>query len=186
MWFSPRRTIRAVIDAETRPNWMPVAVLAAIFNVVVALERGQLAGGVSASASVFPIAVGLMQFGFGIFISPFLLAIIGGWLGGQGDPQDLRQAVVWSYLPQAVAALPAIAILASLGSAHVDPQTASPGSVLLLLLWSALALGAGLWTIVLTVGGVAEAHRFSVGRAIGTFCILALPLFLLGLVAGLF
>lgn len=184
MWFSPRRTIRAVVDAETRPSWLPVAALTALNSVITALQFDPLTENVSVSRSLFPVAMQLVQFGFGIFIGPFLLAIVGGWFGGEGDPRDIRQAVVWGYLPYAVVMVPWTVMLLVGGMHMFDPTTASGATTaVVVLLFGIVFLVATGWSAVLVIAGIAEVQRLSIWRAVASYCILLIPVVLLGLLS---
>ena len=44
-----------------------------------------------------------------------MAAIVGGWLGGDADPTDLREAIAWSYVPIAASSVLWIPILLTLG-----------------------------------------------------------------------
>src|SRR5687767_12452789 len=103
MWFSPRRTIRGILEAETKPSWITIILLAAAHNSLLSVQLDPGADTVSISRSMFPTIVAVLQFVFGILVGPFLLAIVGGWLGGEADPTEIRHAVVWSNVPFAVA-----------------------------------------------------------------------------------
>src|SRR5262249_19222369 len=141
-------------------------------------------GSISISRSIFPAAVGLAQFGFGIFIGPFLLAIVGGWLGGEGDPRDIRQAVAWSYLPYVVGNIPVTAALLFGGVSVFDPTGGGSIPVLLLIL-GLVAWVVTIWSFVLLIAGIAEVQRISIWRALASVCILMIPVLMLGLLSRL-
>src|SRR5687767_10504183 len=96
MWLSPRTTVSRLISMEARPSWMPVVALAgvqqALFWVVENYTYAIQLPGTAAGFAVFFGVVGLV---YSTLISPFLIAIIGGWFGGDGDAGDVRQAIAW-------------------------------------------------------------------------------------------
>jgi len=180
MWFSPRVTIRRVLDAEARSSWVPVVALAAVSSAFGSLQLDPDTTALSASRSAMPMIIGVLQLIFGVLVGPFLLAFVGGWLGGEADPADIREAVAWSYVPIAVGSLLWMPLLLAFGSRvfHNDlaPQSALPWPAMLMLLGISLSY---LWSIPLLVGGLAEVQRFSIGKAILSLIILGIPLVLL-------
>jgi hypothetical protein len=93
-WFSPRRTIRRIIEAEAPPSWWPVIALA-VLGQVIALTEFNPDHSVNVSNSAMPVALGALQTIFSVLVGPFLLAFAGGWLGGEADPGEIRQAIAW-------------------------------------------------------------------------------------------
>ena len=125
-----------------------------------------------------PVAIGVLQTIFGILVGPFLLAFVGGWLGGDADPGEIRQAVAWGYVPFAVAGLCWIPVAFS-GRGHGAEGTAEV-ALMLVLLMLAVILGAA-WSVVLQVITLAEVQRFSIVRAIANILILLIPMAILGI-----
>jgi Yip1-like protein len=178
MWFAPRVTVRRLIETEERPSWVPVVALAGINQGFVWLQNhSQFAfrGGVETAAG-FALFFGAVTLVYSVLVGPFLLAFVGGWLGGDGDPVDIRQAVAWSLVPQAVAAPLWIPLLAAYGRNAFNPQ----GLPLMALALVFLIAIAAFWTLPLQVAGLAEALRFSIWRALLSIFILSLPLFVFG------
>ena len=54
MWFSPRITVRGILDVADRPSWMPVAVLA-VASTAIAQIKADDAGVLSLSRSMMPV-----------------------------------------------------------------------------------------------------------------------------------
>lgn len=125
---------------------------------------------------MMPVAIGVMQIAFSVVVGPFLLAFAGGWLGGDADPSDIRQAVAWAYVPFAVASAGWIPVLIASGSSPVDFTVPLHWFVLPFLL--AIAAGA-CWTLVAHALTLAEVQRFSIWRAVGSILIVASPMLLL-------
>ena len=189
IWFSPRRTIRALVDADVRPSWVPVVALAVLHQVLASI-LGVMApdGTISSARATMPAIIGGLQVIFGVLVGPFILAFTGGWFGGDADPDEIRQSVAWSYAPVAVATIFPVLIFAlntslpreSIAAGEV---TASGIGVALILLGSIVVYFAVLvWAVVLQVATLAEVQRFSILRAIGSLLILFIPLLLLSLI----
>jgi hypothetical protein len=83
MWFSPRWTIRRIVDAEVRPSWVPVVALAILNGAIRSLQLEPKDNSFSAAQSFYPVVIGGAQFVFAIVVGPILLAVVGGWLGGR-------------------------------------------------------------------------------------------------------
>ena len=179
MWFSPRITIRGILDAADRPSWMLVAVLA-VANTAIAQIKADDAGALSLSRSMMPVILSALNLVYGLLIAPFVAAIVGGWLGGDADPTDLREAIAWSYVPIAASSVLWIPILLTLGmrafGAGAEPFVGVEWLGVLLLVAISVSF---FWSIPLQVGGLAAAQRFSIGKAILYVLILSIPLFLL-------
>ena len=183
MWFSPRVTIRRILDSEVRPSWTTVVVLATVGLALPSLQLDET-GALSASRSMMPVLLGIMQTIFGVLIGPFLLAIVGEWLGGQADASDLRHAVAWSYVPVAASSLLWIPILLTLGTgafaAEADPVTGLEWIGMALLMVVSIGY---VWSLPLLIGAVAAAQRFSIAKAILSWLIVSIPLLLLTLLS---
>lgn len=179
IWLSPRQTIRHEVDAEAehRSDWRPVVALAMVVQGIASLQTAE--GAISVSMSVMPVILGMLQVLGGVLIGPFLLAFVGGWLGGDADPSDIRPAVAWSYVPYVVGAV----VWAPLMFLYPTPPDGTEATVPLGL--AALAflalMASGLWSFVTQVITLAEVQRFSVLRALASLLILAVPLLILGM-----
>lgn len=179
IWFSPRRTIRRIVDSDARPSWVPVVALAALTQGFMSLQLDPNDGTLSLSRSAMPVMIGVLQLVFGVLVGPFLLAFVGSWFGGDADPTEIRQAVAWSYVPVAVAAVCVIPPLLFGGPAGPDDTPQTPLQWIALV--SVLAIGlASLWAFVLEVITLAEVQRFSIIRALACIAILFMPVLLIG------
>ena len=197
IWFSPRRTIRSIVSAEARPSWVPVIALMAVVTAFTSVQLEPDTGSVSVSRSFVPVAVGVLQLVFGVLVGPFLLAIVGGWLGGDADPGDIRQGVAWSYVPAVTGGLIWLVVMLSLfGVSALDTEAleqAMDGLVQTdsLPLWQAALVGVvsllivvGVaWTFVLHIAMLAELQRFNIWRALACVLILLVPFLLIGALA---
>ena len=174
IWLSPRQTIRRIVGAEVRPGWWPVVILVALGQITGNL-RFDAPGAVNVSQSVMPMTLVALQVVFGVLVGPFLLAIVGGWFGGDADPADIREAIVWSYVPLAIGGLCTITV--------VFASLRGPlGTTALLLVPFVLAAVVGvIWSTVAQVITLAEVQRFSILRSIACVLIVAIPVLLLRL-----
>ena len=114
IWFSPRITIRQLIDADVRPSWVPVIVLALPALMLDYLDTFWS----KPSHEDYPISQAVFFFVTGhifyLVVGPFLLAFVGRWRGGSTSAGCIRQAIIWSYLPVAAASAFCIAAASAL------------------------------------------------------------------------
>lgn len=178
IWVRPRTTFRHILE-ETPPYL--VLVLAALAGVAEVLDNAvsRNAGDHVAIPIVmlFCLLVGPV-FGVGIlYIFCAALYWIGMWFGGTGSGEDVRAAFAWAAVPTIVGLLllwPLMLLV--LGPDALLTSTALASST---PLQSFAGLGFGLalfilsiWNMVLSVACLAEAHQFSLLRALGTWITL--------------
>jgi len=166
IWFSPRLTVRQLIEADGRPSWVPVFFLACLAGVLNVLNEqwanGQLHVPILAGTLATLVAVGLA----GQFAGAWFLGVYGRWRGGVGTAQQLRIAYGWSGAPGAICFLiwPLVWI-ANGGPVRGFPSMQTGGQILAGVLY-ALTIITPWWSLVLGIAAVASVHRFSVWRAI--------------------
>ena len=181
MWRAPRKTMLHLMNTEERPSWIPVVALSGINQALWWLVGNDASSARNAGSLVgFALFFGVVQLIYGVLISPFLIALLGGWFGGEGDAADLRHGIAWSFVPQAFVLILWVPLLAAFGWRTFDStrqvETLLQGLALLCLIPLAVA---PVWTFVLQVGAVATAMRLPVWKALITLVILALPALLL-------
>jgi hypothetical protein len=182
MWFSPRATVRRLIDETPARSWIPVVVLAGVSQAFLSLEGHHDA---LVQRPVSTTVLTLVQIGLvvaGVMIGSYVFAFLGGVLGGEGDALDVRQALAWAYVPAAVASVAWLPLLAAYGvdlfRTPLEPETTLQWVTLPLL---PAILIAGVWTLVLLVPSLSEALRLSLLRAFALVALTATPFMLLGL-----
>ena len=181
IWTQPRQTFRELIDQG--PTQM-IVVLAALHGLVTMIDRvsSRDAGDVLPLPAVFLLClvIGPVTGILTLYIGAFIFRWTGRWLGGQGNSGDLRTGLAWAGLP-VIASLPVWGLLAlmigpTLFTSASTIATLAPWQTIVVTLLGLVILALGLWSTVLIVLGIAEAHRFSIWRAVST---LVLPLVLL-------
>jgi hypothetical protein len=116
---------------------------------------------------------------------------VGRLLGGRGTARELRAAFAWSSVPQVVGLILLVPLLVVIGSdlfsSDVQNSAADLPQLLLLLTVGLVLVILQLWSIILYIKLIAEAHRFSSWRALLTmlswpllFAILILAFYLGG------
>ena len=180
MWTRPRRTMRAILEANPRRFVIPLAVLAGFGD---ALDRasGQSIGDgnnlpvwaiVLLCAVVGPLGGLLVVYGGG-----WLLRLAGGWLGGRASNVGARSAVAWSSVPLAWSLLLWPPELALIGREMFT--TATPTLDAYPVLWLPfgflilLEVAIGIWAFVVYLKALGEAHGFSAWRSLAATVIAA-------------
>jgi hypothetical protein len=164
IWFSPRVTVRYLIDAEEPPGWVPVFALGTIGSLLDTVNTwwhasaGQLFQNL-ALATLFGI--------LGIWLGPVFMAFYGRRRGGVGRSNQIRVAYAWSSVPIVVGAVGWLPLWLA-GGVGYEMNAPGDSSTLGLDLIHFGILATFVWNLVILVAGIAEIHRFSVWRAIET------------------
>jgi hypothetical protein len=125
----------------------------------------------------------------GLYLSSWIGRITGGWLGGTATTSQLRQALAWSMVPQIwISPLAPLTLLLFGREWFEDAKPTIDGSGILSLAYGALVavqFVVGIWTIVINMKAIGEAHGFSAWKAVLSSLIAAV-LIILTLVVGFF
>ena len=171
IWRHPTAVMKWVLATDPKKDVPLLIVLGAVANGL--SQSGdrpatlmELAIQVVAGATIGAAVTALVTY----FVVPWLLKIVGGWLGGTGDMIRLRAAVAYAQIPNIWAAIFSIIVLLILAVA-----IASGGSDALLVLLLPIGLAifvVAVWSLCVFVACVAVAHRFSKWLSLAT-CVLA-------------
>jgi hypothetical protein len=129
-------------------------------------------------------ALGALLF---LYLFGFLLRLTGRWLDGTADFVAVRSALAWSMIPNIWSALLLFPLFVYMGAdaLNFDPAETlqEPGAAVLLIPLILLTVVIGVWSIVITIKCVAEAHRFSAWHGLGavllSLVILTIPVVLI-------
>jgi hypothetical protein len=181
MWRAPRKTTRHIMSMEERPSWIPVVALAGINQSLLWLLSNNASSTRNFGTAVgFALFYGVGAMIYGVLIAPFLIAILAGWFGGEGDAADVRHGIAWAFVPQAFVLIAWVPLLAAFGwrtfGSKPQPETVLQGFALLCLIPLSIA---PIWSFVLEVAAVATAMQLPVWKALVTLLTLAVPSLLL-------
>jgi hypothetical protein len=172
IWFQPRHTLRKQLLQDPQYALIFLAVLGGLLNGY---------GWIYYSWQAYPFADTLQRFNLVLaslcagvlymvmylYLFGWLYSWTGSWIGGQGDFTRCKCAVGWSFYPFIVSSC--FALIQVTEQFPPNIQTAL-GMITFIL---------SIWAIVILFALIAEAHQFSVGKAIFTF-LLSLMVLLCG------
>jgi hypothetical protein len=170
MWIQPRATMRRILDAGGGGAFP----LSALLGVSQALDQaanhdaGARAGVAAILASC--TAAGAVGGPAVVWASAWLVRWTGSWLGGAASARDVRAALAWGQVP-AISALPLWIPVLLAGGGDVfrtQVELADPSAAATVLVCGLAMAAAALWGAVTSVLAVAEAHRFSAGKALAS------------------
>ena len=166
----PAETMRDVLAGERR-YVLPLAILASISAYL--SDRP-------------PLRPLLLLFNIAVFVAVFYIvaAIVdyaGKFLGGTGTARDVRAGVAWGLVPiicaiayrLPLALLRPQSMLVDVGDGGFRFRDASTGGCAIAIIGLAAELIVIGWTLFVATHTVAEAHRFSWPRGLGTIAIAA-------------
>jgi hypothetical protein len=171
MWTSPKKTIRRVID--TNPDsklWL----LSIIYGLPMMFYYAQQAslGQSNNLASILVICfIGAVIFGFiGINIGAFFLHFTGKWIGSKSSFKEVRSAVAYSNVTNMASIVIWMVLMSLVGSQvfMIDfPYAASVGAMAgLMNLIFLIQFVVAIWSLVIFIGALAEAQKFSNFKAV--------------------
>lgn len=198
MWIYPRATVRQILDSGATRM---VPILAAVYGISYVLDRASMRGVPPSMSPWAVLALAIVIGPLSGFISVYLGGAIMGWigrrLGGVGTTQEVRTAMAWASVPHIEALVLWIPTLALFGRevfyndnpifdawADAQPLVVWPAMLLLLL----VSVTAGIWSVVVTLKCLAEAHQFSAWRALTSVLVVLSPfifLIFIAVVAGI-
>lgn len=195
----PRRTMRVILDQRPDRTVIPLVLLATLSALVgdfrvADLERvpqGTFAAPVVLMIVAAVVVVAMCSLLFFFFLA-WIAVPIGRFLDGEGGPREVRSALAWGLTPWIAALIyrfPAM-VLRPAASIETPTRVRLGDDTLILgldglagasggfaLAFAVLEIGTLLWLIFVASSTLAEAHRFSRTRGLGTLMLaLASPL----------
>jgi hypothetical protein len=179
IWLRPGETMRDVLEGGRTRDVFIIAAIVGIQNALWAAQELSLGDhGPVRLILGFGAAVGAVSGVVWLLLTAGLLTWSGRWFGGSGGFRRLRAAVAWSAVPIAWALplwIPKLLIAGDGLFRTLDAAAAVHPAITVL---DALETAAQLWTLVLLVICVAEAHRMPLRRAFATVALVLVVLLL--------
>ncbi|TYP72362.1 YIP1 family protein [Paenibacillus methanolicus] len=157
IWIRPRATIRAYLDsAQPERHLVPLSIVAGIISAIVEYSTNpRLQDMPPVALAIAAMISGAVGGIIGIYFFGWLIAKVGGWVGGQGRSREIRTAILrGNYMPAILAAIVSI------------PNLMIPGGSLFSLLFGGLTIVLGIWMLGISILSIAEAHQFSVWKSL--------------------
>lgn len=182
IWTKPRRTVRAFLDSENpRRNMIWLAWAAGFLSSLNRASSQNTGDHMSVPAIVLlSIVTGIIAGLFTLYAGSYLLKITGRWLGGSGSTEDLQTALARGLCMPAILTgvlwLPELLLLGNEMFTTETPLLESPIILLIYTILLLLEVVLAVWSAIITLKAIGEAHRFSAWKAL--FSIL-LPVFIL-------
>ncbi|MCG7334541.1 YIP1 family protein [Sporosarcina sp. ACRSM] len=173
IWIRPRETVRYAIDNKSMKFALILVLISGVFDVLNGASQNN-------TGDVIPISVILL---LAVVLGPFLgwigwwigagiATFVGKWFGGIGKFEELKMAFAISYIPIIIGAILWIPDLLILGEAlFIEDIDISAGKWLWLIFSGFIGVVLGIWSFIITIKAIAEAHRFSAWRGLLTVII---------------
>ena len=173
IWIKPRETVRYAIDTKPMKFAIILALIAGVFDVLNAASQNDLGDSMSVlTIFVLAVVVGPLLGLVGWWIASGITTIVGKWLGGTGTFADLKMAIAISYIPIILGGVLWIPNLLILGEVlFIEVFDVSAGQIIWLFISGFIGIVLGVWSFIITVKAIAEAHRFSGWRGLWTVVI---------------
>ena len=177
IWLHPRKTIRQIVDRNPTYHVITLACLAGIGQ---SLDRASLrdAGDSMPVMAVIGICIVVGPLGglLGLWIGALCVRVAGRMIGGTADPEQMRAAIAWAYVPTVAALVlwaPQLALFGSdMFTSEMPTLENSPNLWIPFIAIGAAEVILGLWGIVLMCNTVAEVQGFhSAWRGLGNLVL---------------
>ncbi len=174
IWYSPRKTLRRIVKKDAEQGVMLLLFLAGVNQTLSNFWFERLPVNLTIFHVFLLLLLGATIYtALSYFLGAGILRLAGHVLGGDGESEEMRAAPAWAEVPMvAILVLRGAAILV-MGTDALEP----PGADMSLRLIIDLAsIPLYVWSFVLLVACVAEAHRFSIAKAVGALVVAVLVL----------
>lgn len=195
IWIKPRDTMKEIFISKPKN----VFLLILLGTFVQALDRAASKSIADSISSPFLlISVVIFSSFIGALIYYFLLPALLNWvakkLGGQGTFEKTRYSIAYSYIPYVYSLIlvwmPSFFLFGIENFTSETPKMDSSTTLtILFFIFAIIDFVIGIWTIIISLKCLGEAHQFSAWKALLTtivsFMIIILPLVIIViLIAG--
>ncbi len=186
MWYSPRKTIRQIVETDPQKQILFLSALLGISWALNQLSSRNAGDKLSFISVLIAAVIGGSIIGI---ILVYLMGALFHWtgkkFGGKAPVEHLRAAYAWSWIPNIWMLLIWLPVLLILGTDMFTSATpkieATPILALILLGFTFANVVTGLLSFVFIISCISEVQQFSNWRAFGSLMasvlILLVPLF---------
>ncbi|MCM2677297.1 YIP1 family protein [Alkalicoccobacillus plakortidis] len=175
IWIQPREVINQQLERENREKYFILMVMVyGTLSVFTGYEQNDMDVNIG-RIILISIVAGVLLGPLIFYFTSWLTAVVGRWIGGRGEPGDLRVATVrGAYIPGLAIIAVNLIQLAVEGKIYFVSSYAQFEAMQLGLiegtseypLISILTYIAVVWTFVINVNAVGAAHGFSAWKAL--------------------
>src|ERR1035441_9192339 len=191
IWTQPRVILRHILDNQPGYHVWTFVVFYAVFQAFLPIFYSPFAGRMTLDMLLLiGILISLVIDMGAFYYFSGLGYLLGRLLGGKGTFRDLQTAYAWSYPPACIAIM---VLQVSQIPTWLRMMAGETNTMALLtvpqMAWRGsgrfLSLLLNLWTLVLLVVNVSEAHKISKWRSFGLMVLLLIPITLVGIAGTL-
>ncbi len=172
IWVKPRSTIRKILDSNPEQHVLLLATLSGIYRLIDRASERSFGDSISFIPLLLLCIVGGGVSGvISIYLGGIFFRWIGSWFGGQASSQEVRAALAWSSVPDLVLLAIYLPIIIIFGHNWFISSTEWMNPILAVIVLAVLGpIGflLLLWRVFLFVKCLAEAHKFSAWKGLGT------------------
>lgn len=188
IWIRPKATIRFVLATDPGRAVLALAALSGISGMLDRLVMKSVGDQLELSVIILlAILVGPITGIIGLYLGGALLRWTGSWLRGTAESIEVRAAIAWSSVPVVCwlpAWVPQIVLfgkeLFTTETPRIDESSTLLGALIGI---GVLEVVVGIWSFVLMLHTIGQAHGFSAWKALGSiilaFFVIAIPVFVL-------
>ncbi|HDR6289205.1 TPA: YIP1 family protein [Bacillus cereus] len=195
IWTKPRDTMKEIFISKPK-NVFLLILLGSFVQTLDRASSKDMADSVSNPFSMILLIIFSTFFMSLIyyFLLPALFNWVGKKLGGQGTFEKTRYSVAYSYIPYVYSLIlvwvPSFFLIGIENFTSETPKMDSSLTLtLLFLIWGIIDIVIGIWTIILSLKCLGEAHQFSAWKALLTiilsFMIIIVPLVIIVLLIAM-
>jgi hypothetical protein len=177
MWLYPRQTMRYILETDLKKNVFLLAVIGGMISMLNRVSANGMEVRESPETIFLLCVIGGPIVGlFSVYGVGALFTMIGRWVGGTGSYEEVRTALGWAQVPIVWSGLLWAAEYLMFGKDFFTPKfpgnrdmfTVEAAGYLMILADTAV----GIWSIVVLVNCLAEAHRMPLLKAFWSCLIL--------------
>jgi hypothetical protein len=189
IWIRPRETVRYAIDNKSMRFALILVLISGVFDVLNGASQNNTGDVIPVPVIlILAVVLGPVLGWIGWWIGAGIATFVGKWFGGIGKFEELKMAFAISYIPFILGGILWIPDLLILGEAvFIEDVDISAGKWIWLIFSGFIGIVLGIWSFIITIKAIAEAHRFSAWRGLLTviipsvFIVIVLLLFLVPL-----
>ncbi len=200
IWVQPRKTIREIIDTDPKQNFLALVLFYGFIRMIAAAVSGSLGDTFTPQEIAILILIGGPLAGYiSIYLTAWLLEMIGKMLGGQATGEHLRSLLAWASIPMSVMSfIGLVPMFAMFGNKVFTLSDPGPQAILSGSGFAASFLGTGLvawqsvfnligsiYYFVIVVIGLSETQQFSMWKAFGSFAFVSSSILMFALLLAL-